>query len=212
MYYRYDLARLRQSGDIDVWIPIPAVEVVKLVVKTCKSVPVDEFDLKHIQYPIYSNTAVELHWVPYMISNPFRNCHFLNFCNHSLNSELSNIVHVGKYSICASTTNFNRVYILLHIFCHYLYEGVNTKQIMDYYFILTTSKQENKEEIQELLMLTRKLGLTKFAQALMWVMKEVFYLDSKSMPWTPDANDGVMLLKDIIADNKHVLTNKNWLL
>ena len=37
---------------------------------------------------------------------------------------------------CSPTVEFNRFYILLHIYRHFLYEGVGLRQLLDYYYVL----------------------------------------------------------------------------
>lgn len=67
--------------------------------------------------------------------------------------------------IITSSVVFNLFYILLHIYRHFLYEGVGLKQLMDYYFVLrTTSMQVDKSKS---LAAIEAFGMKRFATGVM---------------------------------------------
>ena len=72
---------------------------------------------------------------------------------------------------------FNRVFILLHCYCHLCGTVWGMRQLMDYYFVL--NKGFSAEERQNAFYWCRKLGMGRFVGAAMYGMKEVFGLEDK---------------------------------
>lgn len=99
--------------------------------------------------------------------------------NPSINHGSTKLTTSAPSSINLQTPSveFDLVYMLHHIFRHYLYEGVGLRQVMDYYFVLQAAKitQEGQTPLCKNAMETiRELGMEKFAGALMWVIVHVF--------------------------------------
>ena len=96
------------------------------------------------------------------------------------------------------TAEFNVFYILLHIYRHFLYEGVGLRQIVDYYFVLRTV-QVSGSKIQEYINAVRDFGMEKFATGLMWVMHEALGMSREWMLWEPDEREGRYILKQVMT-------------
>lgn len=108
---------------------------------------------------------------------------------------------------------------LVHLYNLFLEKRLLMRNLMDLFFVLRYAEgdsrlfqfsQTNVEgEIQE-------LGLTRFARGIMWLMKEVFNLDSKCMPIEPLEEEGQFLMKHIMAkslsfkDGWHKLWHYTW--
>ena len=91
---------------------------------------------------------------------------------------------------------FNRVYILSHIYRHLFDEGVGLRQLMDYYYVLRQGFTE--AERQETLRMLKQFKMVRFAEAVMWVLQEVFGLEAKYMLTTPNEREGKFLLDEIM--------------
>lgn len=123
--------------------------------------------------------------------------------NDNLNLNANSSINYGSTKLTTSapstinlqtpSVEFNLVYLLHHIFRHYLYEGVGLRQVMDYYFVLQAyyeerrTKNEGRKTVfrdsfvnnsslveDDSLRLIKRLGMEKFAGALMWVIAHVF--------------------------------------
>lgn len=108
---------------------------------------------------------------------------------------------------------------LVHLYNLFLEKRLLMRNLMDLFFVLRYAggdsrvfqfSQTNVEgEIQE-------LGLTRFARGIMWLMKEVFNLDSKCMPIEPLEEEGQFLMKHIMGkslsfkDGWHKLWHYTW--
>lgn len=102
----------------------------------------------------------------------------------------------GAEGLIVPSIEFNLVFLLLHIFRHYLYEGVGMRQLMDYYFVLRHSDASQREEAMKVLC---DLKVDSFAGALMDVLHTIFGLEEEYMLCTPDKKRGKRLL-DIVLE------------
>lgn len=99
--------------------------------------------------------------------------------------------------VAVPTHSFNIVYQLYHLYHHYFYEGVGLRQVVDYYFVVTGLKAEC-EMLGSLQRELKRLGLWKFAGAMMFVLHKVMGMTEDNMIAPMDAKRGGMLLDDIL--------------
>lgn len=92
------------------------------------------------------------------------------------------------------SVEFNIVFLLAHIFRHYVSEGVGLRQLMDYHWILSNSPLKGENFIP----LLDSFNMKKFASAVMWVLGYVFGLDRDYMICEPDERLGRKLLDHIM--------------
>lgn len=210
--YYGELAMLRQSGDIDVWMCDDMESVLKYVNETA---PTDDVNEIHVHYHIFEDTEVELHFIPILLANKVANIKLQKWLNANKETQFCNSITLSNgQRLISPTIEFNMVYQLLHIYRHLFSEGIGLRQLMDYYFVLQSClKLENADEIKERIKTTiRVLGLGDFVSALMWVMQKVFGLESNVLPWVPNQEMGEFLLEEILqmgnfghADNRFKL-------
>ena len=94
------------------------------------------------------------------------------------------------------TIEFNRYFIILHIYRHLFSEGIGLRQLLDYYYVLLKGgTEESKQRTMEQF---RKTGMMKFVGATMWVLQEVFGLEDKYLLCTPNEKVGKQLLDEIM--------------
>ena len=188
------LALLRQSGDIDIWVEGGFYKVYNWAKNIA---PSDEINQHHIHFDYFSDTEVELHYTPFVLNNPIRNNVLRKYFAENEDLQFSNQINLPDGSmIFAADNSFNIVFQLVHVFHHLFTEGIGLRQLMDYYFVLrnieeTTRLKHSKACVQS-------LGICRFASALMWVMGKVFGLEEKYMLWTPCEKDGLFLLNEIM--------------
>lgn len=189
--YSPHLRGLRQSGDIDIWINGGVEVSVKLAESLGQKADVTE---QHVHLKIFQDSEVEAHFTPSILKDPFADRHLQRWFEEMAPSQY---VHRNEMGLCVPTTEFNLVYLLIHIYRHLFGEGVGLRQVMDYYFVLRTS-YENDNSLKTL----SSLGLLKFAGGLMYVMREVFGLQREAMLCEPNERHGKFLLNEImIAGN-----------
>lgn len=184
------LGMLRQSGDIDVWVK-GGFDVVNDFVQ--KTRPSDDIAYHRFHYDMYADTEVELHHRPTLMRNLFDDRRLQQWCD-SFGADT--FVMTGK-GFTVPSLNFNRIFILTHIYRHFLFEGIGFRQLMDYYFVLKASHQPSPE-MEEEITLIRRIGMQKFAEAVMWVLKHVFGLEREYMLCEPDEKEGRFIFNEIM--------------
>lgn len=205
--YSEHLRGLRLSGDIDVWVDGGFEKVNSWVQRTS---PTDKINMHHIQLDVFTDTEIEVHYVPFIHHSPFKQ-KILSAFYEETKDACTKVEQSGK--LVTPSTEFNLVFLLLHIFHHFLTEGVGFRQVMDYYFVLrdaqtkgytsTSSAQALEfQKVSEVQEVVSRLGLDRFASALMWVLCSVF--ENSQTPqtfqalWTPNEKDGRIVLERIM--------------
>lgn len=192
---------LRQPGDIDIWV-LSKDRNKKFDVNRILEFLNSKIDIKkqiigyhHVEFPIFDDVEVEVHWRPSWRSSPLYNYRlqkwFRNHSGYTESKELSD----RKGKIIVPSWEFNVVYQLQHMFLHIFQEGLGLRQVMDYYYLLKSDVRSLKSDLFSTL---KYLGLRKFAGAVMYVMREVFLLDEQSMIAPVDEKRGKFLLNEIM--------------
>ena len=185
------LADLRQSGDIDVWIYGGLQAALNLLEHYGEEIDVTE---QHVHLHLFEETDVEAHFRPSYLMNPFANRRLQRWFEEQSALQFE---HKNKLGMVVPTNEFNRVYMLIHIYRHLFSDGVGLRQVMDYYFMLSASSTSLGPK-DNLLRTLERFGLSQFAGGLMWVLGEVFGLERESMICKPDEWHGRFLLGEIM--------------
>lgn len=182
--YPEDLRMLRQSGDIDAWVDALKKDVVDWATSHSVTGPAGYL---HVGCRIFKDTEVELHYRPTYMRSLRHNRSLQRFCEEHMKD------WTERDGIIVPSWEFDVVYQLSHIYRHLFGIGVGLRQLMDYYFVLTSNnaKYTNTD-------LLKHLGLYGFSGAVMYVMREVFGMDEKHMICVVDEKRGKMLLKQVM--------------
>ena len=200
----YPQPERRQSGDIDIWItPNDEKEDARGVIyefarRNDPERKLHGVNYHHVHYQLFDDTEVEVHIYPGYLHNPF------------LNSKLHKFFKTyPPREEPVPSPAFNRIFILLHIYNHFLGHGVGLRQVMDYYYVIRQGfTEEEQEETQKWL---KRLGLWRFAGAVMWVMREAFGLEEEYMLVEPDEKEGRFLMEEIFkTGNMGHYEQRNW--
>ena len=185
-----NLSLLRQSGDIDVWVKGGFDMVNDYVQKTR---PTDDIAYHRFHYNMYADTEVELHHRPTLMRNLFDDKRLQHWCD-SFGADTFVMTDKG---FAVPSLEFNRIFILTHIYRHFLCEGIGLRQLMDYYFVLR-ARDNNLNLDLNLNKLLRELRLMRFTAAVMWVLGYVFGLEREYMICEPDEKEGRFILDEIM--------------
>ena len=183
--YYGELSQLRQSGDIDVWVKGGFDTVNEYIQST---VPSDDIAYHRFHYNVYSDTEVELHHRPTLMRNLFDNKKLQTWCDGVTPDEFI----VNRKGFAMPPARFDRIFILTHIYAHFLFSGIGLRQIMDYYFLLKNTSASEDEE-----MLLKQFRLTRFAGAMMWLLKEKFGLEDDKLICEPIEDEGRYFLREV---------------
>ncbi len=197
LYYDTPLQKLRQPGDIDIFVDCGREKAIEIA-KQC-GVEKPEWDYKHLHFNIWPDTEVEIHYRIEVLLNLWKNRKLQKwFKDHEEGLNLDH--NVNHNDITTPSVEFNRFYILLHIYRHFLYEGIGFRQIIDYYFVLKTSSNVNiSNQTDNLILTLQNFGMMKFARGLMWVMNEPLGMPDAWMICESDEKEGRYLLNQIMA-------------
>lgn len=191
-----DLQRLRQSGDIDVWMwpdcdwSMSHDERVNVINEfLCSVGGICHTTYHNSSVKIFADTDVEAHYTPSWMYSPINNRRLQQWFTKMAPAEMKRAF---------SSVEFNMVYVLLHIYRHLFGEGIGLRQIVDYYFVLIHGQIFRHES----LCLFAYLGVRKFVGAVMYIMESYLGLDKDYLLCEPDPKEGEFLLKEImIAGN-----------
>lgn len=184
---------LRTSGDIDIWVKGNRDEIVKF----CRSkVGGCEIEHHHIQFPIWDDVDVEVHFVPSYSIVPRYTKRTRAFYSEFQREEVDGRGFIqGKAKMYVPSKVINLVFQMSHIARHFFYGGVGLRQLMDYYYLLKSDGVWNKNDVIGAL---RNLGLYKFASAVMWVLKEVLGAEDELLIVPVDEKRGMLLLDEVM--------------
>lgn len=202
-YYPENLRSRRNPGDIDIWVYLKgnkADSVNQTMLLLEREKKIKSLAYLHAELTPIDGISVEVHFRPTFLNDPLKNYRLQKlFNNHR--EECTYMQTVDKdITITMLKPLYNIIFQLIHIYRHLLDEGIGLRQVLDYYFLLTSSVTElsttEKEEINKQLSC---LGLRKIASALMYVLQKVFGLEDIYMITDPSVSDGEFLLSEIMT-------------
>lgn len=184
----------RTPGDVDIWVP-NKTDAIKTYVRD--KYPDAEDCVYHIDYPVFDDVEVEVHYTPSWIGSPKYQKKITNYyLSHEIVKRQKVKLPDSDDYIYVPSIRFNIVYQIVHIMSHFINYGVGLRQIMDYYYLLLNNEEEiNRENWSRLF---KELGLYKVAGAVMWVLRNKLLLDEKYILINPDRTRGKLLLEEIM--------------
>lgn len=184
-----NLGEYRQSGDIDIWVKGGYQTVCDYVQRTR---PTDDLAYHRFHYDYFDDTEVELHHRPTLMRNLLDDRKLARWYN-SFGAD--SFVYIEDKGFAVPSVEFNRIFILTHIYRHFLFEGIGLRQVMDYYFVLKNDKTCKKEETAKIL---KELKLTRFAEAMMWILHTQFGLEKDKLICNMNEKEGQFVLAEIL--------------
>ena len=203
---------MRTPGDIDIYLAGGRKRVMQYINKVC---PNQVMRYHHVDFPVMK-TAIEVHFTPSYMFFPIHNSRMQKWFKEVMDLQCSNVVTLpdGYGEITVPTMNFNVIYILSHLYRHIFTEGIGLRQLLDYYFVLVkwhtdlTNLTDSNKSLPQMTQIKtdldtlrhelKYLGLWKFAQAVMYVLHEVFGLSEDRMIAPMDEREGRFLLDEIM--------------
>lgn len=205
LLYGQELMLMRTSGDIDVWVEGGFQKVYDYVMSKAPTKKVSE---KDIIFNAFSDTEVEVHYRPYVMRNPFRDCRLQQFFAAQSESCFTNNIQLPTVntegenimmSATVTTVSFNLVHQLAHIHRHLFAVGMGLRHVMDYYFqLIYAEKTLCQDEKEEVIRVVKSIGLERLAKALTWILSAYLGLPQSCQLWNPCKEDGEFLLEDIL--------------
>ena len=187
---------VRTSGDIDLQVKGGRDLVVQYVKKRF---PHTKTAYQHVDYPVFKGVPVEVHYLPVYMNNPVYNRRLIRWFDAQSDEMYGHEVALpddaGK--IVVPSLTFNIVFQIAHLMHHFLDEGIGLRHMIDYYYLLRKVYQE-KVLLDGIEAQLDRLGLRKFAGAVMYVMHEVLGLEEAYLMVPVDQKRGKTLLNEIL--------------
>ena len=203
---------MRTPGDIDIYLSGGRKKIMKYVDRVC---PNQVMRYHHVDFPVMK-TAIEVHFTPSYMFCPIYNQRMQKWFEEVMGEQCNHRVSLpdGYGEIHVPQASFNVIYILSHLYRHIFTEGIGLRQLLDYYLVLVkwhtdlTNLTDSNKSLPQMTQINtdldalrhklKYLGLWKFAQAVMFVMKEVFGLSEDRMIAPMDEREGRFLLEEIM--------------
>ena len=180
----------RTPGDLDVWLEGSKKEIVAFV---HRDYPQSNVEYHHMQYPLFDDVEVEVHYYPSFCYNKWYNYKLLKFFRESSDAQFSNR---NSEAYSSPTVVFNLVFQLSHMMRHFFTQGIGLRHAIDYFYLL---KQElTKQQKEETVTTMKHCGMYKFFRAMMWIEKEVLLLNMNTDIAEPHERAGKMVLREML--------------
>ncbi len=188
---------LRIPGDIDIWCEGGKEKILAFTTQYYQM----PYNWLHVDFPMFRDIDVEVHFRPSSMKSPISNKKLWKYFDKIADNQFNNPVTSadGKYKFFVPTNEFNVFYQLDHMFRHFINGGIGMRQIIDYYYLLRKRYNDGiaPEANQELLATLKKFHLLKFAQAMMYIMKNILGLEDKYLYAEPNEEEGKFLIEEI---------------
>ena len=203
---------MRTPGDIDIYLSGGRKKIMKYVDRVC---PNQVMRYHHVDFPVMK-TAIEVHFTPSYMFCPIYNQRMQKWFEEVMGEQCNHRVSLpdGYGEIHVPQASFNVIYILSHLYRHIFTEGIGLRQLLDYYLVLVkwhtdlTNLTDSNKSLPQMTQINtdldalrhklKYLGLWKFAQAVMYVLHEVFGLSEDRMIAPMDEREGRFLLDEIM--------------
>jgi len=189
----YERPLLRSWGDIDLWMDGGKEHVVQCIQShfTRTEEPGDF----HIAAVLKDGTALEVHYLPTVLANPRLNGKLQAWIDKQQPKQWSTTRQLPEDagSIHVSTADFDVVFLTLHFFRHWTFEGCGMKQLLDIYHVLLRGEVDREEAYRAL----SQFGMKHLCQALMYVMGELG-LPREKMICEPSNRLGKLFMNDVL--------------
>lgn len=196
----YDSPEIRPCGDIDMWVAMDGVsstdEVRDAFLKFAKlkCYHIGHVDVKHSDIEFFNDVPVEIHFLPSWMYNPSTNNILQNFFEVQSERQFGNFDADAGFT--HTTVEFDLVFSIVHIYRHIFSEGIGLRQLMDYYYILMHSSEEQRKEAFVVL---KSLKMAKFIGGIMWILHVCFGMKDDYLLYSVNDKHGKFLLHEILT-------------
>lgn len=198
------LGMARTCGDIDAWIwpQAPTAHPVKNIIDYCqqKNILLSLCHL-HAEVKPVQGVPIEIHFRPSFLNAPWRNRAFQNLFKTAKFVE-EDIDGCGK--IRKLRVDYDLIFQMNHIYRHLLDEGVGLRQVLDFYVLLKDYHCQQSHaagdmmDRDELVRNVKVCGMSRFASALMYVLREIFEMEDEELLCSVSEKHGKFLLSEMM--------------
>lgn len=194
--YPSEMTNRRSCGDIDVWIDGDVKHTLEYVDKHWERTGLCWL---HCNFTEKNGVPVEVHFHSSFMSEPCKNRRFQKHFN--IVEACRTWYELDGKKIPVMKAEEDVVYQMNHLYRHLLDEGVGLRQVLDYYFLLSRYQESCSDyEVSkdEQMKVIESLGMTRFAGALMYVLRELLGMPEKYLLCAASEKDGKFLMNEIL--------------
>ncbi len=193
----YPDPNLRYPGDIDVWVDADQKTVLEYVKKVF---PDPHYNYMHVEFPLFKDAIVELHFFPLKFRTPWYQRRFKKWIDDNKEEQFTHTVKLTgtDVDVAVPTPQFNAVYQLGHIMTHIFDEGIGLRQLIDYYYVLKNLEDVSEVVKEQIRTAWKRFGMSRLAAAIMWIEQGVFGLPEQYLLISPDERWGRRILADTL--------------
>lgn len=188
----YEHPEHRQCGDIDTWVEGDRDEILEFA--RSRGCHIGHVDIKHSDIDFFEDVLVEVHFLPSWMYCSSSNRRLQFFFQDKAEKQYSN--YDEAIGFAHSTIDFDLVFSIVHIYRHIFSEGIGLRQLVDYYYILQRSTEEQRHEAYDVLC---QLKMKSFVGGIMWILMECFGMNIKYSLCPANERHGRFLLSEIMA-------------
>lgn len=187
------LRGLRQSGDIDLFVDCGR----KRMLAYLQGLGMNDlkWDYVHTHAQFFEETEVEIHYRAGAVRNMWKNRRLQKFWKEHEEELFGGEARLGNGNIVCPTRKMHLFYLIHHTYRHLISSGIGLRQMMDVYFALQNRDRADDAWLKENV---KAFGMKEFAEAMTWVMREVFGMSLIGAPWIPNEGEGHFLLDEIM--------------
>lgn len=196
----YACPEIRACGDIDIWVTkVGRYETNEqrdkiLAFARSRGLEIGHVDIKHSDIAFFNDVPVEVHFLPSWMYCPSTNKRLQQFFASKAERQFANLDK--SLGFAHTTIDFDLVYSMVHIYRHIFSEGIGLRQLVDYYYILQRSTEEQRLEAFEVLC---QLKMRSFVGGIMWILMERFGMDANYSLCSENEKHGKFLLSEIMV-------------
>ena len=207
MAHLYDKQNIRCAGDVDFYCAEKDREKLLRLLENDVSFN-DEVSFKHLSYK-KNGVDFELH---FKLANFSVKSH-QEFWDSLIEAEIQNkkcdYISINDIDVSTLSPTTNAVYLFIHIYHHFMKEGIGLRQLCDWAVFLNHYRNEiNRNEVEKIL---NKLGYMKAYCAFGSILLDKLGLEKDSFPFSINDNDrrwGMKVLKVIYSGGNFGWNNR----
>ena len=194
--YVETLQSLRQPDGIDIYTDSKLEKVRKFVELTGQEHV--RHDHRQVYLEAWDDTAVRLHYQLYFGKNPLKSKKQRQWFKKNQRS-----MFMKDGEMTRPSASVNVIYILVHLYWQFLYEGITLRDLMDCSCALKRAAAVEQQQVMDYGKVLKELGIYRFSQGVMYVMEEVFGLEKEAMVVEPLEDKGDFILDEVMAGKHH---------
>lgn len=192
-YYGAELQELRQPGGIDAFVDCGRKKAIKFVQQTGQQTVRQHHHV--VWLDAWKDTPVRLLSQAVNSKNPWQNEKIQRWIRQNRQQ-----LYQEEGELVVPTPDMNVVLVLLSLYEQFLYGRVDMRLLMDCFFVLKSKQGKfgTYHGGQDLEKVMKSLGVKTFACGVMWVMQEVFAMDTSQLPLKPAESEGRFILQQVM--------------